>query len=128
MSLTTEEYLEAHKLWAEMDKRLKRLIGFNPATSNHYGKIQLYNHRINHQTSDAEILKLHEKYLCWQVDIFQIFEDNNITLTDEQFNKLFSYDGMFGTISFLGKVLDISKDMEYYRELVEGYIDERQEL
>ena len=45
MSLSLDEFVEAQKAWEKMDERLNRLIGFNPATSNHYGVIQLYNQR-----------------------------------------------------------------------------------
>lgn len=121
MSLTFEEFTEAHRRWAEMDQRLNRLIGFNPATSNHYGQIQLYNHRINSKTSDEEILELRSKYVRWRTAIFEIFKSHDIVFNDDQFNELFSYDPMFGTISFLGTVLDLNKDMDYYKEITKYY-------
>ena len=39
MSLNYKQFMEACREWEEMDKRLIKLIGFNPATSNHYGLI-----------------------------------------------------------------------------------------
>ena len=58
MSLSFDEIAEVHRAWEEMDERLNKLIGFNPATSNHYGIIQLYNQRIDSNTTDEEIIKL----------------------------------------------------------------------
>ncbi len=126
MSLTFEEFAEAHRRWAEMDERLNKLIGLNPATSNHYGQIQLYNHRINSKTSDEEILELRSKYVRWRTAILEIFQSHDIIFNNDQFNELFSYDPMFGTISFLGTVLDLSRDMDYYKESVEDYISSYQ--
>ena len=65
MSLSLEEFIEATNAWKKMAERLKRLIGFNPATSNHYGVIQLYNQRINLSTSDERITEIRSKYLEW---------------------------------------------------------------
>ncbi len=127
MSLTFEEFAEAGRRWAEMDERLNKLIGFNPATSNHYGQIQLYNHRINSKTSDEKILELRSKYVRWRTAIFEIFKGHDIIFNDDQFNELFSYDPMFGTISFLGTVLDLSRDTEYYKEIIKGYIKNNKE-
>ena len=61
MSLTFEQFMAASKRWDEMEKRLVKLFGFNPATSNHYGTIQLYNQRINESTTDEEIMNLFPK-------------------------------------------------------------------
>ncbi len=125
MSLTFEEFVESGRRWNEMDKRLTKLIGFNPATSNHYGQIQLYNHRINQNTSDEKILELRADYVRWRTEILEIFKTNGYVFDDEQFNELFSIDCMFGTISFLGTMLDLSKDMDHYRKIIEEYIKRR---
>ncbi len=123
MSLTFEELAESGRRWNEMDKRLTKLIGFNPATSNHYGQIQLYNYRIDSKTSDEQILELRSKYVKWKTEILTIFKNNNVILKDEQFNKLFSVDCMFGTITFLGEQLDLTKDMNFYQKLIEKHIN-----
>ncbi len=122
MSLTFDEFVESRRRWEEMDKRITKLIGFNPATSNHYGQIQLYNCRINSKTPDDKILELRSIYVEWRTEILNIFKNNGLLLDDEQFNKLFSVDCMFGTITFLGERLDLSKDINFYRKLVEDYI------
>lgn len=128
MSLSLDEFVEAHKAWDKMDERLNRLIGFNPATSNHYGKIQLYNHRINDQTSDEEIIKIRSEYLNWKNSIIAILSDFNLVFDEEEFCKLFSVDGMFGTLTFLGIVVDVHQNTEMYREAVERLLDDHAQL
>ena len=105
--------------------RLNRLLGFNPATSNHYGIIQLYNQRINDKTSDEEIIKIRSDYLNWKNNIIAIFSKFNLALDDEQFCKLFSVDGMFGTLTFLGIAVDIQQNTDVYYETVEHLIDDQ---
>ena len=75
MSLSFDEIAEVHRAWAEMDERLNKLIGFNPATSNHYGIIQLYNQRIDSNTTDEEIIKIRSAYLSWKNDIIAILAE-----------------------------------------------------
>ncbi len=125
MSLTFDGFIEAHKQWGEMDKRLNKLIGFNPATSNHYGSIQLYNHYISEKTTDEEILEIRAKYVQWKKDISRIFKEKHLKLGEEEFNELFSGDPMFGTIFFLGITLDLNKSMEYYRGVIDHHFQGR---
>ena len=125
MSLSFDEFVEAHKAWEKMDNRLNRLLGFNPATSNHYGIIQLYNQRINDQTSDEEIMKIRSGFLNWKNNIFAIFSKFNLALDDEQLSKLFSVDGMFGTLTFLGVAVDIQQNTDVYYETVERLLDDQ---
>ena len=125
MSLSLDEFDEALKAWEEMDERLNRLLGFNPATSNLYGIIQLYNQRINDQTSDEEIMKIRSGFLNWKNNIIAIFSKFNLALEDEQFCKLFSVDGMFGTLTFLGTAVDIQQNTDVYYETVERLIDDK---
>ena len=125
MSLSFDEFVEAHKAWEKMDNRLNRLLGFNPATSNHYGIIQLYNQRINDQTSDEEIMKIRSGFLNWKNNIIAIFSKFNLALDDEQLSKLFSVDGMFGTLTFLGTAVDIQQNTDVYYETVERLIDDK---
>ena len=66
MSLSFEGFLAAIEEWEKVNKRLNKLLGFNPSVSNHYGVIQIYNRRINSKTSDEEILKIRIKYLEWK--------------------------------------------------------------
>ena len=125
MSLSFDEFVEAHKAWEKMDNRLNRLLGFNPATSNHYGIIQLYNQRINDQTSDEEIMKIRSDFLNWKNNIIAIFSKFYLALDDEQFNKLFSVDGMFGTLTFFGVTVDIQQNTDVYYETVERLLDDQ---
>lgn len=125
MSLSFDEFVEAHKTWEKMDNRLNRLLGFNPATSNHYGIIQLYNQRINDQTSDEEIMKIRSGFLNWKNNIIAIFSKFNLALDDEQLSKLFSVDWMFGTLTFLGTAVDIQQNTDVYYETVESLLDDQ---
>ena len=125
MSLRYEQFMEAVRRREEMDKRLTRLIGFNPTTSNHYGQIKLYNYEINSETPDAKILKLYSAYTKWKTEILNIFMSKGFILDNERFNKLFTVDFMYGTMFFLGERLDLNKDINQYRKLVEDYIKYR---
>ena len=125
MSLSLDEFVEVQKAWEKMDERLNRLIGFNPATSNHYGIIQLYNQPIDSKTSDEEIIKIRSDYLNWKNNIIAIFSKFDLELDDEQFCKLFYVDGMFGTLTFLGIEVDIQQNTDVYFETVERLIDDQ---
>ena len=107
MSLTFEQFMAASKRWDEMEKRLVKLFGFNPATSNHYGTIQLYNQRINESTTEEEIMNIRTAYLQWKDNILSFFEKQNPNYGLEQIEKLFRVDFMFGTLSFLEIPVDI---------------------
>ena len=125
MSLSFDEIVEAHKAWEDMDERLNILIGFNPATSNHYGIIQLYNQRIDSRTSDEKILEIRTKYLRWREHILAIFAEKHIYPNAELFNKLFSVDDMYGILHFLGIAVDIDRNAETYRENIYNYLEKR---
>lgn len=122
MSLSLDEFVEAKKAWEKMDERLHRLIGFNPATSNHYGIIQLYNQRINFSTSDERIIEIRAKFLKWKEQVLSIFAENKFYLNMERFNTLFTIDGMYGTLYFLGKPVDIDSGAERYRKHIYDYL------
>ena len=122
MSLSFDEIAEAHRTWEEMDERLNKLIGFNPATSNHYGVIQLYNQRINLSTSDERIIEIRAKFLKWKEQVLSIFAENKFYLNTERFNTLFTIDGMYGTLYFLGKPVDIDSGAERYRKHIYDYL------
>ena len=122
MSLTFYQFMEAHE-WEDMDKRLNKLIGFNPATKNNIGgQILLYNHRINSETTDKEILEIRAKYVQWRKEIFILFKKNNCDLTREQFCKLFWVFPDSGIVKFLGCILDLDGGLDFYRSPVESYI------
>lgn len=123
MSLSFDEFVEAQKAWNKMDERLNRLLGFNPATSNHYGIIQLYNHRIDLSTSDEKIIDIRTKFVKWQEQILSIFAEKDFYPNTERFNNLFSVDGMYGTLYFLGKSVDIDRDTAIYRKYIYHYLE-----
>lgn len=123
MSLSLDEFVEACKAWDKMDERLNKLIGFNPATSNHYGIIQLYNQRIDSKTSDEEIIKIRTAYLNWKNEIIAILSEFNLVFDDEKFSELFSVDGMYGTLTFLGVAVDVHQNTDMYREIVKLLLD-----
>lgn len=123
MSLSLDEFDEALKAWEEMDERLNRLIGFNPATSNHYGIIQLYNQPIDDKTSDEEIIKIRSAYLNWKNEIIAILSEYNLFFEDDTFSELFSVDSMSGRLSFLDEELDIYQSADVYREIIERMLN-----
>ena len=118
MSLSFDEIAEVHRAWEEMDERLNKLIGFNPATSNHYGIIQLYNQRIDSNTTDEEIIKIRSAYLSWKNDIIAILAEYNLFFEDDKFCELFSIDSMSGRLSFLDEEVDIYQSADVYREII----------
>ena len=118
MSLSFDEIAEVHRAWEEMDERLNKLIGFNPATSNHYGIIQLYNQRIDSNTTDEEIIKIRSAYLRWKNDIIAILAEYNLFFEDDKFCELFSIDSMSGRLSFLDEEVDIYQSADVYREII----------
>ena len=122
MSLTFEQFMAASKRWDEMEKRLVKLFGFNPATSNHYGMIHLYNQRINESTTDEEIMNIRTAYLRWKENILSFFEKHNPNYGLEQIEKLFRVDFMFGTLSFLEIPVDIYGEMEQYYSRIQEFL------
>ena len=123
MSLSLEEFIEATNAWEKMDERLNRLIGFNPATSNHYGVIQLYNQRINLSTSDERITEIRSKYLEWKNKVLDVFFQNSVFYSTEELNKLFRVDCMYGTLYFLDSPVDIYGEFEPTLERIKRYIE-----
>ena len=123
MSLSFDEIAEVHRAWEEMDERLNKLIGFNPATSNHYGIIQLYNQRIDSNTTDEEIIKIRSAYLSWKNDIIAILAEYNLFFKDDKFGELFSIDSMSGRLSFLDEEIDIYQSADVYREIIERLLN-----
>ena len=123
MSLSLDEFVEAHKAWEKMDERLNRLIGFNPATSNHYGVIQLYNQRIDLSTSDERIIEIRSKYLEWKNKVLDVFVQNSIFYSTEELDKLFRVDYMYGTLYFLDSPVDIYGEFEPTLERIKRYIE-----
>ena len=123
MSLSFDEIAEVHKAWEEMDERLNKLIGFNPATSNHYGIIQLYNQRIDSNTTDEEIIKIRSAYLSWKNDIIAILAEYNLFFKDDKFGELFSIDSMSGRLSFLDEEVDIYQSADVYRKIIKRMLN-----
>ena len=123
MSLSLEEFIEATNAWEKMDERLNRLIGFNPATSNHYGVIQLYNQRINLSTSDERIIEIRSKYLEWKNKVLDVFVQNSVFYSTEELDKLFRVDYMYGTLYFLDSPVNIYGEFEPTLERIKRYIE-----
>ena len=122
MSLSLEEFIEATNAWEKMDERLNRLIGFNPATGNHYGVIQLYNQRINLSTSDERIIEIRSKYLEWKNKVLDVFVQNSVFYSTEELDKLFRVDYMYGTLYFLDSPVNIYGEFEPTLERIKRYI------
>ena len=123
MSLSLEEFIEATNAWEKMDERLNRLIGFNPATSNHYGVIQLYNQRINLSTSDERIIEIRSKYLEWKNKVLDVFVQNSVFYSTEELDKLFRVDHMYGILYFLDSPVNIYGEFEPTLERIKRYIE-----
>ena len=116
MSLTFEQFVEARRVRDAMSKRLKKLIGYDPTNSNHYGAVLMYNYRITEKTTDDELLELQSRYLAWRDEVLTFFKGNGYPIDNEEYGRLFDVDIMYGVVSFLGVRLDIEADIEPYRE------------
>lgn len=115
MSLSAEAFMQAHKEREEMRERLIRLLGIDPAYTDHYGIIRIYNRVINRKTTDEEILEIRKKYVKWKTDILAFLKERGYTPKDaKEFSSLFYRDPMFGTMRFLGVRLDIDKNVDEY--------------
>ena len=123
MSLSLEAFIKANEDWEKMEERLNRLIGFNPATGNHYGVIQLYNQRIDLSTSDERIIEIRSKYLEWKNKVLDVFVQNSVFYSTEELNKLFRVDCMYGTLYFLDSPVDIYGEFEPTLERIKRYIE-----
>lgn len=122
MSLTAEGFKKATEAWDNMKERLVRLIGFNPATCNHYGIIQLYNKRIDAETSDDTIREIAAAFLRWREDILAICKEARPLFALPQMRRLFRADAMYGTLYFLGIPVDIDEEAERYRPAIFSYL------
>ena len=124
MSLfTDEQFAAAYRRKEEADARLTRLFGFSPAVSDHYGMIRIYNQKICRETSDEELLAIRGKYLLWKEGILAIFAENGIRAEIGWLDPLFSVDGMYGTLYFLGRAVDIHKSPEVHRPDIVAYLE-----
>ncbi len=117
--------MKAGREWDEMEERLFGLFGFNPANSNHYGDILLYNKRICAQTKDEELLAIRAAFVAWREDILAIFREVGYRLEVEGLKGMFAVDPMFGTVTFLGIELDVYGGAEAYRGAIRRYLRER---
>lgn len=127
MSLSADEFMQAYKEREEMAERLIRLLGFDPAYSNHYGVIKIYNCEIGTQTTDEEILEIRKKYVGWRENILAFLAERGYTPKDmKEFSSLFDIDGMFGVMYFLGVYLDIDKGIEKYVPKMLEFLETRE--
>lgn len=122
MSLSFDEMVESDRAWEKMDERLNKLIGFNPATSNHYGVIQIYNQRINLSTLDERITEIRSKYLELKNKVLDVFAQNGVFYSTEELDKLFRMDHMYGTLNFLDSPVNIYGEFEPTLERIKRYI------
>ena len=125
MSLTFEQFVEVRRAHDAMSKRLKKLIGYDPTNSNHYGVILMYNYRITEKTTDDELLELQSMYLAWRDEVLTFFKENGYPIDNEEYGKLFDVNIMYGEVSFLGVRLDIEAGIEPYREKILEMINKR---
>ena len=125
MSLTFEQFVEVCRAHDVMSKRLKKLIGYDPTNSNHYGVILMYNYRITEKTTDDELLELQSRYLAWRDEVLTFFKGNGYPIDNEEYGRLFYVDTMYGEVSFLGVRLDIEAGIEPYREKILKMINKR---
>lgn len=125
MSLTFEQFVEVRRAHDVISKRLKKLIGYDPTNSNHYGVVLMYNYRITEKTTDDELLELQSRYLAWRDEVLTFFKGNGYPIDNEEYGRLFYVDTMYGEVSFLGVRLDIEAGIEPYREKILKMINKR---
>ena len=118
MSLTFEQFVEVRRAHDVISKRLKKLIGYDPTNSNHYGVVLMYNYRITEKTTDDKLLELQSRYLAWRDEVLTFFKENGYPIDNEEYGRLFDVDIMYGEVSFLGVCLDIEAGIEPYREKI----------
>ena len=123
MSLSLEALHEADKAWRQMSNRLFDLLGFVPASSDHYGIIRMYNIEIGSKTSDEELLKINSDFLKWKEEIIGMFAEKKIVLDKKLWEAMSSDDLMFGMTYFLGIAVDIYSGVDKYREVLEKLLD-----
>ena len=126
MSLSAEAFMQAYKEWEEMAERLIRLLGVDPAYTDHYGIIRIYNCVINRKTTDEEILEIRQKYVKWRTDILAFLEERGYTPEGDAFSRLFDIDPMFGAMSFLGVYLNIDKGIDEYVPKMLEFLEKRE--
>ena len=125
MSLNSEQFLAACERARKMEERLTRLFGFSPATSNHYGIINMYNVVISSKTTDEELIDIRAKYVNWKTGILKIFAEYGFEPEYKQLCEMFRSDIMFGTLEFLRIPVDIEKSPEDYRHAIVEYLREK---
>ena len=126
MSLTAEGFMQVYKERKEMEERLNRLLGFDPAYSDHYGVIRIYNREIDSDTTDEEILEIRKKYVGWKESILAFFKERGYTPAGKEFSSLFDIDPMFGVMSFLGVRLNIDKGIDEYVPKMLEFLEKRE--
>lgn len=92
-------------------------------SSNHYCMIQLYNNVIDAKTTDEEILAIRAKYVKWKEAILAYYKNNDYSVDEDEFSSLISFDGLFGTLSFLNKPIDVN-NAEIHYEQIKEYINQ----
>ena len=125
MSLSFEEFMKAGREWDKMEERLFGLFGFNPANSNHYGVIHLYNKEIGAHTKDEELLAIRAAFVAWREEILAIFREEGYCPEEKELGRMLTADPMFGTVTFLGVLLDVYGGAEAYRSAIQKYVRER---
>lgn len=123
MSLTYDQFNSAEEAYDKLKNRLIQLLGFNPSVNDHYGITHLYNKEIFVQTSDEEIMDIHNRFLRWQESILAIFAENGVVLDGNQVKELFRVSGMCGTMYFLEVPVDIDGGTEPYRPAILSYLE-----
>ena len=125
MSLSYEQFNAACEAEEKLNKRLKGLLGSNPAITDHYGRASLYNEEINLKTTDEEILKIHAAFIEWKKAIVAVFAENGVLCRAEDLDRMFDFDGMFGIMRFLGITVDIYGGVDKYIPAIKGYISRK---
>lgn len=125
MSLTFKEFAEVTLERKKVKERLEKLFGFDPAMSNHYGVIKLYNVRIDSSTPDEKLIELRQKFLRWNERVFSLFAENGVELDWEEYDSLCGFDFMYGGLFFLNVPLDIDGDFAPYRAAILSYLEKR---
>ena len=121
MSLTLEGFIAASERFDEMEKRLERLFGFSPATSDHYGRIHMYGEVIDGRTTDEMLCDLRRRYLEWKRDLLALFAECGAPISNEELREYIHPDVMWGGLTLFGDFIKIDRGVEPHRERIEKF-------
>lgn len=125
MSLDLAGFTEACRRWDELDERIRKLLGFNPAKDDHYGYIRMYNEFIDTETTDERIVEIFNNFVKWRNEILDFFEKNDYKLDIDQLKMLFRMEWETGLLKFLGIYVRTDLGTEPFEKAIIEYIQSK---